>query len=278
MVSIPLNDPPEAKDRHPAALPTGVVLSLLLHLAPLVLLLILGLWPRQQPEYRPEFVMEMVQLPAPKPAVPQRPLPPPPVPQLTEAPIAEESAPPPPAAPAPPHQVTRPAIVPGGALTHAVPKPAAPSPTLTRPDSLPVPEEKFGSTTRRDAIGGGQQVAASQAFRDFILKQIAHQWVLDVHGPKFSHITLIGPPIVVLPNGMLASPWGKNDPIDLHKMIHDYDREYANAPGRADEVTAIVTLIQAMRRAQPFRLPADDKTGQSRTFQLYFTLGDLPSH
>ena len=277
MVSIPLNHPPEAKDRHRAALPAGVVLSVLFHVMVAVLLLLPVWWHREIPEHKTEFVMEMVQLPEPKVQPPPRPLPPaPPAPVFNDAPIAENSTPaPPPPTPAPlPRARPRPEMVPGGGLTQLAPKAATPVPPLTlKPQVEPVPESNFSSSTQRKEPGNdGRQVQATQAFRDFILQQIAQKWVLDIHGPRYSHITLEGPPIVVQPDGFLASPWGKNDPLDLRRMIRDYDQ----MGNRKDEMTALVTFLQAMRQAQPFRLPADGKDGQARVFQLYFTLDDVP--
>jgi hypothetical protein len=118
---------------------------------------------------------------------------------------------------------------------------------------------------------GGERIEATQAFRDFILQQIVSRWELDVHGPRYRHIELMGPPIVVLPDGFLEPPWGKDEPWNPQRLIGNYDKL------AQDEQTALVTFVQALRQAQPFRLPADDSgNGQSRVFQLHFKLGDLP--
>jgi hypothetical protein len=273
MVSIPLNDPPEAKDRHPAALPTGFVLALLLHVIPLLVFLLLGLWPRHQPEHKSEFVMEMVQLPEPKAPVVQPPqprVPPPPltVPQLTEAPAAETSTPPPQPAPstAPPRARPSPRVAEKQeAVASTTPLPV----TTVHPDANAIELGRAEPSKGYD-LSGKSAKPATQAFQDFILMQIARHWIIDFRGPRYRDVVLTGTEIIVLPNGMLASPLNKNDPWNPAGVVTGYERL-----GPAERVI-VDTFLQATRLAQPFRLPADGKDGQSRVFSIRFRLGDLP--
>jgi len=275
MVSIPLNNPPEAKDRHPAALPTGVVVSLLLHVAPVLLFLLFGLWPRSQPEHKSEFVMEMVQLPEPKPPVVQPPpqpqpqlLPRPLVPQLTEAPIAEKSTPPPQSGQIAAPARARPAPHVADKQEVTAPGTSLPANT-TRPDAAQMAIGRAEPSKGFD-LSGKNAKPATQAFQDFILMQISRHWIIDFRGPRYRDVVLTGTEITVLPNGMLASPLNKNDPWNPAGIVSGYDQL-----GSAER-TIVDTFLQAMRLAQPFRLPPDGKDGQSRVFSIRFRLGDLP--
>ncbi len=273
-------------DRHRSALVTGLVLSLLLHLGIAVLLLRSSWATHEAPP--PEFVMEVVQLPkpAPKPVPPPEPPPevqqtppppvaamPPPPPQLTEAPIAEKAAPPPHESPshAPPRQHP--------AAPKAEPKrEAAVAPPLpvnsSHPDSAPVTVAPREKAKAREPSGRSEE-PATQTVPDYILMQIAQHWIIDVHGPRYRDIVLRGAQIVLLPDGMLAPPFGKNDPWNPRAMISNYDALLV--PGAEPIKTAVETFLQAMRQAQPFRLPPDGKPDDKpRVLTIYFRLGDIP--
>jgi hypothetical protein len=260
----------------------GLIASLLLHGLVAVLWL---WWPAAVPPRMPEsMVIEMVAMPAPEPspqplpppppppepppiaqAPPPLPILPPPPPQLSEAPIAETSSPPPAPVPRPPRE--RPAA----RAPEADRRPSLP-PT-SREAALPMPPSAPLEAGRRDPGGGGSpESVASQAVQDFILAQIARHWLIDVRSPRFANIE-IGGRFVLLPNGMLAPPFGKSDPWEPPKMIRGYDQ--LRGPDAQAIRTALITFLQAVRQAQPFRLPPDGKTDEPRTLPLHFRLGDL---
>lgn len=260
----------------------GLAGALALHA--LVLALLLWSPPAERPPTE-TMVVEMVTLPAPEPPVSEPPapalpplpppedvaelpvVPPPPPPQLSEAPIAERSSPPPAPVPVPGPPRERPvARVPQPVPTPSqVPSPRRPAPVA--PQSTPF------EAGRHDPGGGGEPGSvASQSVQDFILAQIARHWLIDVRGPRFRNIVLYGN-FVLLPDGMLAAPHGKNDPWNPRAAIKDYDR----LVGPTGEVlrSAIETFLLAARQAQPFRLPPDGKADEPRALPLRFRLGDL---
>jgi hypothetical protein len=271
-------DPP--RDRHPAALPTGVILSLLFHVT-VALLLIYSPWAaRETPP--PQFVMEVVELPKPPEVKPPQPqpapeqpqqLPPPEVPQLTEAPIAEKSAPPPQESksPAPPRERPAPA--------RAEPKSAA-APALRAPatskEANAVPATPGRRDQKAEPQGGATPAPASQKVQDFILMQIARLWIIDLHSPRFRDLD-IGWAFVLRPDGMLEPPFGKNDPWDLTEMVDP--RTYAIMKEQTDRgrfyTTVVTTFLQAVRQAQPFRVPPTEESYVNRSLPLRFHAGDL---
>lgn len=278
-------------DRHPKALITGVALSLLLHIG-------IGIEALYQPGPEkppppPEFVVDVVQLPkpppppkapepppqqsmAPPPPAPPKPegLPPPPPPQLAEAPIAEKAAPPPhpSQSPAPPRE--RPASPNLQHRTVASAAPALPA-NSAKAESMPVTIGRH-EPNEDNLPSGHSDKPAAQTVPDFILMQIAQHWLIDYHNPRYREIVLRGAQIVLLPNGMLGPPFGKNDPWNPREMIANYDALLT--PEAAPVRQAIETFLQAMRLAQPFRLPPDGKlTTEPRVFTIYFQLGDIPA-
>jgi len=247
-------------------------MSLLLH-AVLAWWLLHTPWQRDLPAEPPTMVIEVVRAPepAPLPAPPPPPepttpptalIPPPPPPQLEDAPLAERSSPPP---------VPRPSPQP------ARPRPETPAPTAS-PRSVPaLPRADDGQSApfeagRATPDGGPKEETATQAVQDFILAQIARHWIIDVRSTRFNNIVLNGR-FVLLPNGMLAPPFGRNDPWDPQRMVRGYDQLLK--PGNEALRTAIETFIQAARLAQPFRLPPDGKADEPRHLPLSFRLGDL---
>jgi hypothetical protein len=272
-------EPP--RDRHPAALPGGVVLSILFHAA-IALLLVLAPWARHETP-PPQFVMEVVQLPqppevkAPEPppqlqAPQQIALPPPEVPQLTEAPIAEKSAPPPQESKVPTPPRERPAL-------RAEPKPAAPPvlhAPLTSREANAVPATQDRQERSAESRGGGTPAPASQKVQDFILMQIARLWIIDLHSPRFRDLD-IGWAFVLRPDGMLESPFGKNDPWDLQDMVDPRTYAIMKEPGERGRfyTTVVTTFLQAVRQAQPFRVPQNEESYINRSLPLRFHAGDL---
>jgi len=274
-------------DRHPLALPTGVVLALALHVG-VAVLLTLAPWAKQETP-KPEFVMEVVQLPKkpeppkvepppPPPPVMEAPAPPPPpiprmVPQLTEAPIAEKSSPPP--------QETKTA-----APAHEKPAPRTPpKPAAPAPKALPVNTQEAKATptpaTPREreheaGASGGKVEPASQTVQDFILMQIASAWIIDLQSPRFRNLD-ISWGFVLRPDGYLAPPFGKNDPWDLRRMVDP--RTYAVMQEQSEEgryfTTVVTTFLQAVRQAQPFRVPPKEESYVNRALPLRFHAGDL---
>lgn len=258
-------------------LPAAAIVSLLLH-ALLAWWLLHGPWWRDTPPEPPTMVIEVVSAPEPPPppAPPPEPqppapaplpstgvVPPPPPPQLQEAPIAERSAPPPGPRPSPLPSRPRPET---RGLT---PGPGAALPLPRAEDAPPSAPFEAG---RASPGGGPREATATQAVQDFILAQIARHWIIDVRSARFGNIVLNGR-FTLLPDGMLAPPFGRNDPWDPRTMIRDYD--VLLKPGNEALRTAIETFIQAARQAQPFRLPPDGKADEPRHLPLSFRLGDL---
>lgn len=284
---IDVRDAPDT-DRHPKALTTGVALSFALHLG-IAALLVYGGWSKPEPP-PPEFVVDVVQLPKPPP--PKRPeppppqvqpqpappppvgIPPPPPPQLTEAPIAEKAAPPPRQSEshAPPRERAASPNVQHRTVANAAP--ALPE-NSSKAESMPVTIGRHDP--KEDNLPSGRSdKPAAQTVPDFILMQIAQHWLIDYRNPRYREIVLRGAQIVLLPNGMLGPPFGKNDPWNPREMIANYDALLA--PEAAPVRQAIETFLQAMRLAQPFRLPPDGKqNNEPRIFTIYFQLGDVPS-
>ena len=273
---------------------TGVALSLVLHLG-IAGLLTYSTWAEHETA-PPEFVVDVVDLPKPpKPKAPEPPppppppppvvqapppppaasLPPPPPPQLTEAPIADKAAP-------PPHKslsnaAPRARQEPLNAPHRAVASASLPlDVNSTKPKSMPVSIARHSAEP--DSLPSGKSDdQAAQTIPDFILMQIAQHWLIDYHNPRYSDLVLRGTRIELLPNGMLAPPFGKNDPWNPRAMIANYD-ELRAAPAAAPILQAVETFLQAMRLAQPFRLPPDGKPNDKpRVFEIYFRLGDIPS-
>jgi outer membrane biosynthesis protein TonB len=264
----------------------GLGLSVLLHLILAAAFMVSPL--KLFPPPTPEMIIEVVTLPEPapppqplraepprpEPAPPAvaRPLPPPPVPQLEEAPIAERSSPPPvpvvepprprPAPPAPTMARPQPAPAP--------PRPAIPPVTSARPEATPVSPggalESAGVNVQQRETGA--PAVASQSVQDFILAQIARFWIIDFQGPRFRDLELTTQ-FVLLPNGMLAPPFGKNDPWDLTVMAPNHARWEPRVQ------QAALTFLQAMRQAQPFHMPPDGRSDQPRVLPLHFLLGEM---
>jgi hypothetical protein len=254
---------------------TAALVSMVLHAAALVWLM---LGPLHETTRRPlpETTIEVVFVP-PEPAKPAPPkveekaqdeappdprgLPPPPPPQLTEAPIAEVSRPP----PGPPK---------------ARPGEAPPSPQVgAGAQALVAPPAERGELSR----GGGARPGArppsgysgppTQDEKDFILSQILPFWLIDYRNPRFARI-VFGGRFTLGADGMLLPPFGKNDPWEPTQMVKGYDQLLARE--REAERTAIESFLNAVRAAQPFRLPPGvDPRAFPREIPVYFRLGDL---
>lgn len=268
----------------------AVALSLLLHGLIAVLLLVEPWTWRLQPE-PPPILAEFVLPPPPKPepkaeaakpppapeppkaeAPPAPPLPPPSVPQLQRAPVTKESK-------APPSAGDRARERPQAS---EAPKPAPPQPerrgpaTATTPQQRP-PQAQSQAGSRQPGAGraaGAPAEVMTQSESDFFLSQIVPGWVIDFDSPRFKDIRIYGR-YMVLPNGMLAPPFGKNDPWDLNTMIDGWDQiAYDPRPQAAAMRTAMETFLRAMRLAQPFAMPPDAQ-GYPKVLSLNFKIGDL---
>ncbi|MFC3674156.1 hypothetical protein [Ferrovibrio xuzhouensis] len=266
--------------------------SLLLHLL-LVAILVAEPWTWRiaKPPEPQEISMVFPEAPksaAPKPAEPPKPaaaekpppaqaqpapipLPPPSTPQLQRAPLAEKSE----APPSPGDRARR--QLPSAETPQAVPpKPQTIGPgPKTAPPLKAEPQRRAEAGNRAAGAGsaaGPTGKAMTQSESDFFLSQIVSAWVIDFDAPKFRDIQIYGQ-YKVLPNGMLAPPFGKNDPWDIHAMVNNWD-EIARIPEAAAFRTAIETFLRAMRLAQPFHMPPD-ATGYPKTLQLNFRIGDL---
>lgn len=265
----------------------AVALSLLLH-GLIVLLLLVEPWTwRLQPEPPPilaEFVLPQppkteppkpqAEAPKPQPApeIPLPPVPPPSVPQLQRAETAEESK-------APPSSGERARSRPqtNEAAKPAPPQAQRPGPGVaTTPQPRP-PQAQSRAGTRQPGAGsaaGQKAEVMTQSESDFFLSQIVRVWVIDFDAPQFKNIQIYGH-YMVLPNGMLAPPFGKNDPWDMNRMVDGWDQiVHDPRPQVAAFRTALETFLRAMRLAQPMAMPPDAQ-GYPKVLSLNFKIGDL---
>ena len=263
----------------------AVFLSLLLH-GLLVLMFLLEPWTWRSRPLPPQILAEFIQPEPPKaPAAParQRPsaalpqdAPPLPanVPQLQRAPVTEEESK---APPSPGEQARN--------QPRAVPEPAPPRPPrpdlqgpnrpATPPLRQPQPqtERRAGSgTPGRGRAAGAPGETMTQSESDFFLSQVVAAWAIDFDAPQFRNIQIFGH-YQVLADGMLAPPFGRNDPWDMHAMVNNWD-EIEHEPRAAAFRTAIETFLRAMRLAQPFAMPPDAE-GYPKILSLNFRIGDL---
>lgn len=272
----------------------AMALSLLLHGLVAVLLIIEPWTWRIQPE-PPPVLAEFVMPEAPKPAAsrpaqpppeaasppssPRRPIeelkdvPPPSVPQLQQAPVTQDPSRAPPSAGqrARPQASERPQPAPlqdrSGPATTAAP-PA---------DRQRAPAQQATGNRQRGAPGvaaGETGPTMTQSESDFFLSQIVSAWVIDFDSPRFADIRIFGR-YRVLPDGMLAPPFGKDDPWDMGRMVENWDR-IATDP-RPEAVafrTAVETFLRAMRLSQPLRMPPNAE-GYPKVLELNFRVGDL---
>lgn len=268
----------------------AMALSLLLHGLVAILLLIEPWTWRIQPEPPPvlaEFIMPEAPKPAPQAVAPPPPapappaqsfeplkdVPPPVMPQLQQAPVTQEPSRAPPSA----GQRARPQ-----ASERAQP---APVPDRKGPATTTAPPAERQQTPSQQATGNRQRgapgVAASetgptmtQSESDFFLGQIVSAWVIDFDAPQFADIRIFGR-YRVLPDGMLAPPFGKNDPWDMNRMVENWDRIATDPrPQAAAFRTAVETFLRAMRLAQPLKMPPNVE-GYPKVLELNFRVGDL---
>ncbi len=262
----------------------AVFLSLLLH-GLIFAMLLMEPWswygPKPVPPILAEFVLPEPPKPAPPPprrAAPQEapPLPPASVPQLQRAPVTEEES------KAPPSPGDRARSQP---RTAPEPEPQRQQrPDLQGPNRAAAPTARQAPPRRERQAGnaapgsgrsaGSQGEAMTQSESDFFLSQVVTAWPIDFDAPQFSDIQIFGH-YMVLPDGTLAPPFGRNDPWDMEAMVNNWD-EIADAPGprAAAYRTAIQTFLRAMRLAQPFAMPPDT-TGYPKVLSLNFRIGDL---
>lgn len=249
----------------------GVVLSLLAHLL-LVYLLQEEPWFRFKTQKPPPLEITMVIPPPPPPPPPppvqaEPPTPPPPPPLLQAAPLAEKSVAPPAAQPQRREAAPRP-------RPEEAPKTADPGP---RPKPLPRPTPQapaaapLSPSEMANAVQNAPEMAQSE--QDYFLQQILGYWIIDLDAPQFAHIVISGS-YVVLPDGMLAPPFGKGDPFDMNVMVQNWQM-LARARGMQAERTAMETFLRAMRLAQPMKLPPNFGQ-QPKRMTLDFRVGDLP--
>ena len=260
-------------DRHPLALPTGTVLSLALHIA-IAVALTWASWAKHETP-QPEVVYEVVQLP-------KKPEPP----KLGEAEKFEPAQPaaakpanlpiaPTPEPPSAPQAVTPPKEAPPQPLVKKqTPALHLPANSAEKDKAIPVTPEKPSQRAQTEASGVPKP--ASQSVRDFVLTQIARSWIIDLHSPRFRNVE-IGWGFVLRPDGYLEPPFGKNDPWDLKRMVEP--KTYALMQEPTEEgryvTTVVTTFLQAVRQAQPLRVPPNEESYVNRTLPLRFHAGDL---
>ncbi|HEX6959187.1 MAG TPA: hypothetical protein VF194_14490 [Ferrovibrio sp.] len=288
MTSIFDHDPWERPDRRSW---TAILLSLLLHIL-IVVVLISEPWAWHMPRPQPPILAEFVVPEAPKPTATPAAQPQKPPPSQAEQPIL-------PPAPKPPEtpQLQRGAKVdqesrsaPGAGdkaqtQSQATSEPKPPVAPAAKPQAKaeaapqgrkaqPKAPSQAGNRTAGTANGGAGKTGTemTQSESDFFLSQIVEAWVIDFRAPQFRNIQIYGN-YKVLPNGMLAPPFGKNDPWDMNAMVTNWD-EVENTPNAAAFRTAIETFLRAMRLAQPFKMPPN-ADGYPKVLSLNFRLGDL---
>jgi hypothetical protein len=280
-----------ARDWDNRRLWLAVLLSLLLHGVIVVLLLVEPWTWRIQPEPPPvlaEFIQPAPAVPKPAPPPPQatvapppqprpieelRDVPPPTVPQLQKAPVTEAPSQAPPSA----GQRSRPQ-----ASERQQPAPqsdrSGPAATAAPPAERQRAQSQQATGTRQagapGAAAGETGPSMTQSESDFFLSQIVSAWVIDFDAPQFADIRIYGR-YRVLADGMLAPPFGKNDPWDMRAMVDNWDR-IANDPRPAAQAfrTSVETFLRAMRLAQPLRMPPNAQ-GYPKVMELNFRIGDL---
>lgn len=279
-----------AQDWDNRRLGVAMALSLLLH-GLVAILLIIEPWTwRIQPEPPPvlaEFVLPEAPKPAPR-AAPPAPTPPPAaqsveplkdvppesVPQLQQAPVTRDPS----RAPSSAGQRARPQA---SERPQPAPRVGQSGPTTTPAPPQQAQRQRPAQDTTGNRQRGAPGVAAgesgptiTQSESDFFLSQIVSAWVIDFDAPRFADIRIFGR-YRVLPDGMLAPPFGKDDPWDMGRMVENWDR-IATDP-RPEAVafrTAVETFLRAMRLSQPLRMPPNAE-GYPKVLELNFRVGDL---
>jgi hypothetical protein len=284
-----------AQDWNNRRLGVAMALSLLLH-GLVAILLIIEPWTwRIQPE-PPPVLAEFVMPEAPKPAA-SRPAPPPPeaapppsssrrpieelkdvpqpsVPQLQQAPVTQDPSRAPPSAGqrARPQASERPQPAP---LVGQSGPTTAPAPPQQAQRQRPAQDTTGNRQRGAPGVAAGETgPTMTQSESDFFLSQIVSAWVIDFDSPRFADIRIFGR-YRVLPDGMLAPPFGKDDPWDMGRMVENWDR-IATDP-RPEAVafrTAVETFLRAMRLSQPLRMPPNAE-GYPKVLELNFRVGDL---
>lgn len=281
-----------ARDWDDRRLILAAILSVLLHVL-VALVFLLEPWNFMAKRDPPPLIAEFVMPEPPKPVPPTPPAPPaqaptPPPPPQTANPEL------PPTPPVP--QLGRGATIgeqsrsPSGAGERArqreeraeekKPTPPqvdaiGPKPQARAPQAVPNRADS-GNRRQGNASGSGGENAQemTQSESDFFLSQIVNTWVLDFDAPRFANIRIYGK-YRVLPNGMMAPPFGKNDPWDMRAMVDGWDL-IANdpRPEAAAYRTALETFLRAMRLAQPLAMPPGAQ-GYPKNLGLDFRVGDL---
>ncbi|MEK9968374.1 MAG: hypothetical protein VW600_04505, partial [Ferrovibrio sp.] len=211
-------------------------------------------------------------VPSPRVAEEVKELPAPVVPQLREGKVTEEPSRAPPGA----SQRARPQAS-EKALPTPVPDRSAPTATPVPPrerqqaQPRPVPNQQAGAP---GSAGGQAGPTMTQSESDFFLSQIVSAWVIDFDAPQFADLQIFGH-YRIMADGMLAPPFGKNDPWDMTKMVENWDR-IANDPRPKAQAyrTAIETFLRAMRLAQPLKMPPNAQ-GYPKVMELNFRVGDM---
>lgn len=268
---------PPRQDNRDRWIAFGVAVSLLLHLL-FAWLLYLQPWAAGVKLAETPLEIEMV-LPPPPPArtppppaaAPPPAVAPPPEPsQLQRAPLAEQSTVPSPKAqaeaPKPvPRQTPAPAPLPSPQGQAEAPKPAP------RPQAPAAPQRPLSRDEAQALVQTAPEMRQSE--QDFFLAQIATNWIIDRQAPQFADVQVTGS-YVVLPNGMLAPPFGKNDPWDMSAMIRNWE-QILRARGAESYRISAETFMRAMRLAQPLQLPPNFGDKPKR-MTLNLRIGDLP--
>jgi hypothetical protein len=174
--------------------------------------------------------------------------PPPPVPQLTRAPIANQSS-----------HGTR-DHDPGRA--HPAEKGAALA--LAAPGALQKPGNHSNGPDGPDL---------TQSEQDFFLSQIMKYWHVNFHAPQAQGLVLQAV-VYVQADGTLASPINKDDPWDPGAVIEGYDAMVRT--GYSFRREAIEGFLLALRLCQPLELPPGAKGPWPRRMMLRFAFDDLP--
>ena len=115
---------------------------------------------------------------------------------------------------------------------------------------------------------------ATQTEYDFIFSQVVDLWFVDYRAARFTGRSIsIG--IVIDPDGFALGAMHRDSPVPVSTFIIDFERLITHPdPGIVEFGYAMESFALAIRRAQPFRLPADPPWTAPRLLQVRMHLGE----
>mgnify|MGYP001217448820 CR=1 FL=1 len=128
---------------------------------------------------------------------------------------------------------------------------------------------------------GGQEVLGfsedpfTQSERDFLMAQILKYWRFNYSTPEALELVLRGN-IVVMPNGMLESPFNGAQRWNPHEALPQY--AVAVQTGNEFLKQILESFYLALRMAQPLELPPNTEVSWPRRISVSFRFKDLPKY